>query len=158
MKLLLKSKEEEIKIGNLYSFHSNEFDFSKNLIDEKDITYALLNFPLKESIKVYPFFRKIFHKADILRKEIEHISDSNTKVIFEDSDYSEKVSIITFYLLDKGADIIFVSTVGLSYDSISSYEKIFKKICPELNKIVVVVYNESSGQCFKFGDGLKVKI
>ena len=117
-----------------------------------------MNFPLKESIKVYPFFCKIFHKAGILRKEIEHISNSNTKVIFEDSDCFEKINIITFYLLDKGADIIFVSTVGLSYDSISSYEKIFKKICSELNKIVVVVYNESSGQCFKFGDGLKVKI
>ncbi len=114
-------------------------DECRLIVDDR---FLLINFPVKKAIKINSFYYKIKSKEiEKLSNEIQNLIEfSNDELrAFEEKEAFEKSLIVTYALLMKH-DIIMISDVGLSDESIKNFKIIMEKVMKILdNKFLYFV-------------------
>jgi hypothetical protein len=96
------------------------------IIDER---FLQVNFPIKKAIKINSYYDRIKNKEKaFLSSEIQNVIGFSEEVssLFEEKEGFEKTLMVTYSLLKKH-DIIMISDVGLSNESINNFKIIMKK-------------------------------
>ncbi len=121
---------------NEYFYHIKQSDlFNKESIYLEPI---LLNFPVKNSIKVVQYFNKI-DKISIEKycKEIVlEISIYKEQIILEE--IPEKFLISCLSIIENN-NILIANTAGLTFETIEFASFLLNKIAKKLNKIIILI-------------------
>lgn len=122
MAFFVNLKSMEIKKG----FIEITEEECRLIIDER---FLQVNFPIKKAIKINSYYDRIKNKEKaFLSSEIQNIIGFSEEVssLFEEKEGFEKTLMVTYSLLKKH-DIIMISDVGLSNESINNFKIIMKK-------------------------------
>lgn len=102
-------------------------DECRLIVDDR---FLLVNFPVKKAIKFHLYYEKIKNKQiESLSTEIQNLIEfSNDELLaFEEKEAFEK-SLIVIYSLLKKHNIIMISDIGLSNESIKNFKIIMEKV------------------------------
>ncbi len=130
---------ERGKIYIVNDINSRKLIHMKSDVKDHFNTYAFLNFPYNDSLKVGYYYEKIKKRTiKMAKREISSIIGEDFEL--EDADYSEKVMVVS-YLLLKENEVLAVRTIGMSLGSIECFKERFTKITDFLNKVLIVYSN-----------------
>lgn len=129
--------------GNIYIVNDQGFAKSEHL--KSDLKkhfgkYTFLNFPDKNSLKVYSYYEKAKNRTiEKAKREISLIIGEDFEL--EDAEYSEKVMIVSYLLLQEN-DVVVVHTAGMSWHSIDCFKDRFMKVAASLDRILIIYNNK----------------